>query len=155
MVDFCYIPPLVVTFSLLRATEECMKQDRDRDTGRNELPFPQDTSQRLLESLGAQFQRVVINALAGQTLYATVTITQGAQTREVDLRLSEALALAVRMGTCSIHRIADREEGSRAAWSAREQSPRVYRSPASQASTHSRRSSAARRTIRIFSSSPA
>lgn len=26
----------------------------------NELPFPQDTSQRLLESLGAKFQRVVI-----------------------------------------------------------------------------------------------
>ncbi len=34
--------------------------------------------------------------LAGQTLYATVSITQGAQTREVDMRLSEALALAVR-----------------------------------------------------------
>jgi bifunctional DNase/RNase len=65
----------------------------------NEFPFPQDASQRLLESLGVQLQRVVINALAGQTLYATVTITQGAQTREVDMRLSEALVLAVRMGT--------------------------------------------------------
>jgi uncharacterized protein len=64
----------------------------------DELPFPQETSQRLLDSLGAQVQRVVINALAGQTLYATVTITQGAQMREVDMRLSEALALAVRMG---------------------------------------------------------
>jgi RNA polymerase sigma-70 factor (ECF subfamily) len=65
----------------------------------NEFPFPQDTSQRLLESLGAQLQRVEINALAGQTLYATVTITQGAQTCEVDMRLSEAFVLAVRMGT--------------------------------------------------------
>jgi RNA polymerase sigma-70 factor (ECF subfamily) len=64
----------------------------------NELPFPQDTSQRLLESLGAQLQSVVINALAGQTLYATVTMTQGAYTHVCDLRLSEALALAVRLG---------------------------------------------------------
>src|SRR5258708_6210366 len=64
----------------------------------NELPFPQDLSQRLLESFGAQLQRVVINALAGQTLYATLTMTQGSQTREVDMPLSESLALAVRMG---------------------------------------------------------
>jgi RNA polymerase sigma-70 factor (ECF subfamily) len=55
------------------------------------LPFPQDLSQRLLESFGAQLQRVVINALAGQTLYATLTIRRGTQTHEVDMRLSEAL----------------------------------------------------------------
>ncbi len=64
----------------------------------NELPFPQDLSQRLLESFGAQLQRVVISALAGQTLYATLTMRQGTQTHELDVRLSEALALAVRMG---------------------------------------------------------
>ena len=64
----------------------------------NELPFPQEPSQRLLESFGAQLQRGVINALAGQTLYATLTIRRGAQTHEVDMRLSEALVLAVRMG---------------------------------------------------------
>jgi len=63
----------------------------------NELPFPQDLSQRLLESFGAQLQRVVINAIAGQTLYATLTMRQGTQTHELDMRLSEALALAVRM----------------------------------------------------------
>jgi hypothetical protein len=59
--------------------------------------LPQDLSQRLLESFEAQLQRVVINALAGQTLYATAAIRQGAHTREVDMRLSEALVLAVRM----------------------------------------------------------
>jgi RNA polymerase sigma-70 factor, ECF subfamily len=64
----------------------------------NELPFPQDFPQRLLESFGVQLQRVVINALAGKTLYATVTMRQGTQTREIDMPLSEALALAVRMG---------------------------------------------------------
>jgi RNA polymerase sigma-70 factor (ECF subfamily) len=61
-------------------------------------PFIQDLSQRLLESLGGQLQRVMINALAGQTLYATLTIAQGEQTREIDMRLSESLALAIREG---------------------------------------------------------
>lgn len=63
----------------------------------HELSLPQDLSQRLLESFEAHLQRVVINALAGQTLYATATIRQGAHIREVDMRLSEALVLAVRM----------------------------------------------------------
>jgi RNA polymerase sigma-70 factor (ECF subfamily) len=63
----------------------------------NSLPYPQDLSQRLLGLLGAQLQRVMINALAGQALYATLTIRQGTQTHEVDVRLSEALALAIRM----------------------------------------------------------
>ena len=63
----------------------------------HELTLPQDLSQRLLESFEAYLQRVVINALAGQTLYATATIRQGAHIREVDMRLSEALVLAVRM----------------------------------------------------------
>ncbi len=61
------------------------------------LPFSLDLSQRLLESLDTQLQQVMINALAGQTLYATLTIKQGEQTHEVDARLSEVLALAVRM----------------------------------------------------------
>jgi len=65
----------------------------------HELALPQDLSQRLLESFEAQLQRVVINALAGQTLYATATIRQGVHTREIDMRLSEALVLAARMDT--------------------------------------------------------
>jgi hypothetical protein len=40
----------------------------------------------------------MINALAGQTLYATLTIVEGAQTHEIDMRLSECLALATRVG---------------------------------------------------------
>ena len=58
-------------------------------------------NQRLLELFEAQLQRVVINALAGRTLYATATIRQGAHTREVDMCLSEALALAVRIANPS------------------------------------------------------
>jgi RNA polymerase sigma-70 factor, ECF subfamily len=85
--------PIRLTASEVDALDVALRARRDA----NELPFPQDLSQRLLESFGAQLQRVVINALAGQTLYATLTIRQGAQTHEVDMRLSEAIALAVRM----------------------------------------------------------
>jgi bifunctional DNase/RNase len=69
-----------------------IQRDKDRH------PFPQDLSQHLLESLDAQVQQIVVNTLAEQTFYATLTLTQGKQTREVDVRLSDALALAVRTG---------------------------------------------------------
>lgn len=58
--------------------------------------IPQDLSQRLLESFGTHLQQVVINALVGQILYATATLKQGARVRSVDMRLAEALVLAVR-----------------------------------------------------------
>jgi len=60
------------------------------------LPFPQNLSQRLLASLSARVERIVVNALAEQTFYATLTLVQGKQTHELDVRLSDALALAVR-----------------------------------------------------------
>ena len=86
--------PILLTASEAKTLEEAFHTWRDA----NGQPYPQDLSQRLLEAFGAQVQRVVINALAGQTLYATVTMIQKTQTREVDMRLSEALILAVRMG---------------------------------------------------------
>ncbi|HEV2662886.1 MAG TPA: bifunctional nuclease domain-containing protein, partial [Ktedonobacteraceae bacterium] len=70
-----------------------MRQNKDA------WPFLQDLSQRLLETMGAQLQRVTINTLAGQSLYATLTLEQEGQKHEVDARLSEVLALAVRTGT--------------------------------------------------------
>lgn len=86
--------PIRLTASEVDALVVALRARREA----NEPPFPQNLSQRLLESFGAQLQRVVINALTGQTLYATLTIRRGTQTYEVDVRLSEALALAVRMG---------------------------------------------------------
>ena len=86
--------PIRLTASEVDALAMALRAQKEASV----LPFPQDPSQSLLESLGAQLQRVVINALAGQTLYATLWIRQGRQTHEVDMRLSEALALAVRMG---------------------------------------------------------
>jgi RNA polymerase sigma-70 factor (ECF subfamily) len=86
--------PIRLTASEVDALVVALRARREA----NELPFPPNLSQRLLESFGAQLQRVVINALTGQTLYATVMIRRGTQTYEVDVRLSEALALAVRLG---------------------------------------------------------
>ncbi len=86
--------PVRLTASEADALVVALRTRRDASV----LPFPQEPSQRLLESFGAQLQHVVINALAGQTLYATLTMRQGTQTHELDMRLSEALALAVRMG---------------------------------------------------------
>ncbi len=86
--------PILLTSSETSTLREAFHAWRDA----NGQPYPQDLSQRLLESFGAQLQRVMINALAGQTLYATVTMVQGEQTREVDMRLSDALLLAVHMG---------------------------------------------------------
>jgi bifunctional DNase/RNase len=62
-------------------------------------PMTHDLTLRLVETLGAQVQRVVVNNLAENTFYAEVTLAQGAQRHLVDSRPSDALALAARTGT--------------------------------------------------------
>ncbi len=86
--------PIQLTQAEADALSLALDIQRDKDGH----PFPQDLSQRLLESLEAQVQQIVVNTLAEQTFYATLTLTQGKRTREVDVRLSDALALAVRTG---------------------------------------------------------
>lgn len=56
--------PIRLTTSEADALVVALRARRDARV----LPFPQELSQRLLESFGAQLQHVVINALAGQTL---------------------------------------------------------------------------------------
>jgi RNA polymerase sigma factor (sigma-70 family) len=60
-------------------------------------PMTHDLALRLLESLGAQVQRVVMTKLTESTFYAEVTLAQGEQQRQVDARPSDALALAARV----------------------------------------------------------
>ena len=60
-------------------------------------PMTHDLALRLLESLGAQVQRVVMTKLAESTFYAEVTLVQGQQQRQVDARPCDALALAARV----------------------------------------------------------
>ena len=61
-------------------------------------PMTHDLALRLVETLGAQVQRVTVNRLAESTFYAEIVLAQGDQTFTVDARPSDALALAARTG---------------------------------------------------------
>jgi bifunctional DNase/RNase len=63
------------------------------------LPAPPDLTQQLVESLGATLRQVIIHALGEGTFYATLILEQGEHISHLETRLSEALALAVRMST--------------------------------------------------------
>ena len=61
-------------------------------------PMTHDLTIRLLTSLGAQVEQVVVNKIVDNTFYAEVMTTLGEQQHVVDARPSDALALAVRAG---------------------------------------------------------
>jgi len=65
----------------------------------NSLPSPPDLTQQLVESLGAKLRQVVIHAVGSGAFYATLTVEHGEHISHLETRLSEALALAVRMST--------------------------------------------------------
>lgn len=60
-------------------------------------PTPELTV-RLLEAAGASVERVVIESVSKNTYFATVTLTAGATSHEIDARPSDALNLAARTG---------------------------------------------------------
>ena len=59
-------------------------------------PMMHDLALRLLEPLGVQLQRVVVNKLVESTFYGEITLAQGERVYDVDARPSDALALAAR-----------------------------------------------------------
>ncbi|HEX9440413.1 MAG TPA: bifunctional nuclease domain-containing protein [Roseiflexaceae bacterium] len=61
-------------------------------------PMTHDLTLRLVETLGAQVQRVVVNKIAEKTFYAEITLAQGEQEYQIDARPSDAIAMAVRIG---------------------------------------------------------
>jgi bifunctional DNase/RNase len=62
-------------------------------------PMTHDLTLRLLESLGARVQHVVLTRLVENTFYADIQLALDGKTQQVDARPSDALALAVRVGT--------------------------------------------------------
>ena len=62
-------------------------------------PMTHDLTVRLLETLAAQVQQVVVNKIIDSTFYAEITLDQGEQRHLIDARPSDALALAVRTNT--------------------------------------------------------
>src|SRR5262245_1796323 len=66
---------------------------------RPDRPMTHDLTVRLLETLAAQVQQVVVNKIIDNTFYAEITLDQGGQRHLIDARPSDALALAVRTNT--------------------------------------------------------
>ncbi len=61
-------------------------------------PMGPDLTTELLEVGGVRVQRVVVERVEDGTFYATVTVSAGGESHELDARPSDALNLAVRVG---------------------------------------------------------
>ena len=63
------------------------------------LPRPNshDFAKRLIESVDGQVERVVVTDLRGNTYYATLSLRVGERLVEIDVRPSDAIAVALRM----------------------------------------------------------
>jgi bifunctional DNase/RNase len=59
-------------------------------------PLTHDLAVDIIQRLGGEMMRVVINDLRDETYFACVEIRQNGSTREIDARPSDAVALAVR-----------------------------------------------------------
>jgi bifunctional DNase/RNase len=64
-----------------------------------ERPMTHDLTVRLLETLAAQVQHVIVNKFIDNTFFAEITLDQGEQHHQIDARPSDAFALAVRTNT--------------------------------------------------------
>lgn len=60
-------------------------------------PLTHDLLRSVLETLGAQVNRVVVNDLANDTFYARIILDIDGRSLEIDARPSDAIALAVRV----------------------------------------------------------
>ena len=61
-------------------------------------PMTHDLLKNMIESLEAKIERVVITDLRENTFFASIHLTRGAESVEVDARPSDAMALALRAG---------------------------------------------------------
>lgn len=60
-------------------------------------PMTHDLVKLLLDRLGAQLERVIVDDLFGETFYAKMLLTSPSGNHEVDCRPSDAVAVALRM----------------------------------------------------------
>ena len=62
-------------------------------------PITHDLTVNLLDSIGVIIESVIISELKENTYYAIIRIQKDLETMEIDARPSDAIALAVRLGT--------------------------------------------------------
>jgi len=65
----------------------------------NSRPMTHDLLASTIEALDGDIESVLINRVDGSTFYATVFLTQGEKTIELDARPSDSIALAIRTMT--------------------------------------------------------
>jgi bifunctional DNase/RNase len=63
-----------------------------------ERPLTHDLFARTLAELGVTMERIVVSDLADETFRARIILEQGGETKEIDARPSDAIALAIRAG---------------------------------------------------------
>ena len=62
-------------------------------------PMTHDLMKDMLSEVNVVVDRILVSELVDQTFYATIRMTANGQTSEVSSRPSDAIALAVRLGT--------------------------------------------------------
>ncbi len=62
-------------------------------------PITHDLTANILETLGIEMEQVIITELKDNTYYAIIKLTYAGQLFEIDSRPSDAIALALRLGT--------------------------------------------------------
>ncbi len=62
-----------------------------------ERPMTHDLLKSVIAELGGEVQRIVVNDLRNDTFFARIVVEQDGQTREIDARPSDAIALSVRL----------------------------------------------------------
>jgi bifunctional DNase/RNase len=62
-----------------------------------ERPLTHDLLKSVISELGGQVQHIVVNDLRQDTFYAQIMVEQDGQTRVIDSRPSDAIALSVRL----------------------------------------------------------
>ena len=62
-------------------------------------PMTHDLLKNMLEELGAQVERIIVTELREGTFFAEIVVSSGGEVRSVSSRPSDAIALAVRIGS--------------------------------------------------------
>lgn len=62
-----------------------------------ERPLTHDLLKSVIGELGGQVQHIIVNDLRNDTFYAQIVVEQGNETRYIDSRPSDAIALSVRL----------------------------------------------------------
>jgi bifunctional DNase/RNase len=87
------------SFAIKIGTAEAMAIERRLRGQRAPRPQTHDLLEQVIETLGAELERIVVHHLDGGTYYANLILRRGDDLLKVDARPSDAIALGVGLGT--------------------------------------------------------